>query len=181
MARYATATIQRLIDESDHAATTVEKGRKLEELARYLFEKLAAIDFLEANILDRPRAHEIDVAFWNPQNRTALGFIDAILIVECKNHARPVSSAQVGWFVRKLQDRGTQTAVLISLSGITGQSDGESNAHSEILNAMVRDGIRVLVLSRVEITAIQTTAELCSLLKDKFVDLTLRRTVLLDA
>ena len=180
MARYSQARIQLLLRQSDDAPTADEKGDKLEDLTRYLFEKVPGVSFEDKNILDGVRAHEIDLAFWNPPQESQLSFLDAILIIECKNHGTPVTSAQVGWFVRKLQDRGALTAVLVSLSGITGAADGQDNAYSEVLGALVRDGIKILVLSRAEILGLTRTNDLVRLLKRKHIELSLRRTVVLD-
>ena len=87
---------------------------------------------------------------------------------------------EVGWFVRKLQDRGAFCGVLTSLSGITGFQDGVSNAHSEVLSALTRDGIKILVVTRQEILELQNTDNLIDLLKGKFLKLTLDKTVSID-
>jgi hypothetical protein len=170
--------VARLIRESDEAPSSDAKGDKLEELAKYLFVSVG-MEFERRNILDKPRAHELDVAFWNPPS-TTLHFFDSILVVECKSHDTAVGSHDVGWFVRKLQDRGMRAAVLLSLSGITGSNgDDATNAHSEIINAMMRDGIRILVLTRTELLRLRGASDLTSILKRKFLELTLSRTVLI--
>ena len=99
---------------------------------------------------------------------------------KCQFSPTSLGAVQVGWFVRKLQDRGALTAVLVSLSGITGAADGQDNAHSEVLGALVRDGIKILVLSRAEILGLTRTNDLVRLLKRKHIELSLRRTVVLD-
>lgn len=177
MPRYSQRTIHRLLRESDNAPTADAKGDKLEELARYLFEKIQGLSFYGRNILDGNRAHELDVVFWNPPNECEIGFLDLVLIIECKNTETPVNSAAVGWFVRKLQDRGSNYAILIALNGITGKADGVANAHSEILSALVRDKIKVLVIVRNEILSLSHTDDLVELLKQKIMTLTLYKTV----
>lgn len=177
MSRYSQKRIRKLLQESDTAPTADQKGEKLEELARYLFEKVSGISFYDRNILDANRAQELDVVFWNPSNQSEIGFLDLVLIIECKNTGTPVSSADVGWFVRKLQDRGANHGILIALSGITGAASGVNNAHSEILSALVRDKIKVLVLTRPEILALSDTDDLVELLKKKIMTLTLYKTV----
>jgi hypothetical protein len=152
--------------------------RTSELLARYLFEKIKGISFYDKNILDEPRAHELDVVFWNLQNQSPLPFLDPAIIVECKNTGRPVGSNAVGWFVRKLQDRGGNHGILIALSGITGARGRTSNAHSEVLNAMMRDRIKILLVTRADITTLTTTDDLVSLLREKYMQLTVRRTVM---
>jgi hypothetical protein len=177
---YSEQRIQRLLDESDNAPTHDEKGDKLEQLIVYLFAAIPGVSFLRKNILDGSRAHEIDVAFWNPQNISPLCFLDATLIVECKNTVNRVGSHEVGWLVRKLQDRGAFSGILIGLSGITGHQDGTSSAHSEVLSALIRDKIKMLVVTRQEIQELENTDQFVELLRGKFLKLTLQKTVSID-
>jgi hypothetical protein len=103
--------------------------------------------------------------------------LDAVFILECKATQSPVGSAEVGWFVRKLQVRGIHYGILIALNGITGTVDGNSSAHSEIFAALMRDGIKILMLTRSELVDIANTSDLASLLKRKLLWLTLERSV----
>lgn len=177
MARYSNATIRRFLFESDNAPNSDIKGDKLEQLVKYLFEKIPGVSFYQKNVLDGVRAHELDVVFKNDRRKSDLYFLDFAIITECKNTANRLGSNEVGWFVRKLQDRGVNAGILISLSGITGVADGISNAHSEVLSALTRDGISVLLLNRGEIEGLITTDELVDLLQDKILALTIQRTI----
>ena len=178
MAIYSQKNISRLLTESDNAINTDIKGKKLEELVRYIFTKIPKITHYASNVLDGVRAHELDVIFNNDMRYSDLYFLDFTIITECKNTARPISSAQVGWFVRKLQDRYATVGILIALSGITGNADGISNAHSEIQNALTRDNIRILVIDRDDILSFQTTDDLVQLLQKKIMKLTIHRTII---
>lgn len=177
MAKYSKAKIAKLLHESDTAPNTDVKGAKLEELVRYLFCKVPQVTFYGANLLDGVRAHELDVVFDNDTRNSDLYFLDTAIITECKNTANPIGSADVGWFIRKLQDRVATSGILISLNGITGEADGVSNAHSEILNALVRDGIRILVVKRAELLDFDSSDDLVELLKRKIMKLTIERTI----
>lgn len=177
MARYSQNTITRLLDESDNAPNVDVKGAKLEELVRYLFDKIPRVSYYDSNVLDGVRAHELDVIFTNDVRNSDLYFLDFTIITECKNTANRIGSHQVGWFVRKLQDRGVSTGILISLSGITGEADGQNNASSEIINALIRDKIKILVIRRADILGFQTTNDLVDLLKRKILRLTIQRTI----
>ena len=150
MSSYSRNRLNAMLKAIDESDTPDAKGAALENLSIYLFEKLRGISFLRRNILDAPRAHELDVAFWNDQPRSQLHFLDAILVIECKASELPVGSAAVGWFVRKLQDRGAHSGILVALNGITGGADAVGSAHSEVLGALLRNGIKVLVLSRLK-------------------------------
>ena len=177
MARYSQNIITRLLTESDSAPNADVKGAKLEELVRYLFDKVPGVQFYASNTLDGVRAHELDVIFSNDQRRSDLYFLDFIIITECKNTQNPISSHDVRWFISKLQDRGVKTGVLISLSGITGETDGQSNAHSEIINAINRDGTKILVIKRDNILNFSTTNDLVELIQRKIMKLTIERTI----
>ena len=177
MARYSQPKIRRLLNESDNVSNTAVKGAKLEELVRYLFCKIPSVTFYGANILDGFRAHELDVVFNNDTRHSDLYFLDHAIITECKNTGHRTSSAQVGWFVRKLQDRIATSGILITLSGITGEADGNNNAQSEIINALLRDGIRILVIRKTDIINFQTTDDLVALLQRKLMKLTIERTI----
>jgi hypothetical protein len=180
MAAYSRAKINAMLAAVDTATTADAKGAALEELSRYLFEKNKGVECVGQNILDAPRAHELDLAFWIDPHVSGLHFLEALLVVECKATEAPVGSAEVGWYVRKLQDRGARHGVLVALNGITGAADGAASAHSEILAALLRDGIRILLLTRPEILLLRSTNDLAALLKSKLLRLTLERVVLVE-
>ena len=46
-------------------AFDASKGRKLEELVRYVFEKIPGVEFYKSNIINNPGSEEIGVAFFN--------------------------------------------------------------------------------------------------------------------
>jgi hypothetical protein len=164
----------------DRAKTADARGDALEELSKYLFENLRGVECSGKNILDSPRAHELDLAFWNDQRVSPLYFLDAVLVVECKATGLPVGSNGVAWFAVKLQDRGARHGVLVALNGITGSASRNTSAHSEVLNALVRDGIRILLLTRAEILNLTDSNSLASLLQRKLLRLTLEKIVLVD-
>jgi hypothetical protein len=178
MAKYSNAHIRKLLNDSDNAPTADAKGDILEQLTVYLFDKVPGVRFHKKNVLDGVRAHELDVVFKNDKRISDLYFLDFVIITECKNTANRLGSAGVRWFIDKLRDSGVSTGILISLSGITGITDGVSNAHSEVINAVIRDKVSVLLLSRTEIEVLTNTDELVNLLQDKILALTIERTVL---
>jgi len=178
MARYSNSNIKKLLHDSDNALTSDAKGDLLEELVKYLFDKIPGVSFHKKNVLDGVRAHELDVVFKNDKRVSDCYFLDFVIITECKNTGRRLGSMGVRWFIDKLRDRGVSIGILISLSGITGLADGISNAHSEVINALIRDKVSILILSREEIEILTTTDELVNLLQDKILSLTIERTVL---
>lgn len=177
MATYSQRKIRTLLRQSDNARTADEKGEKLEGLTCHLFQKVAGVFFYDKNVIDGQRAHELDVVFTNLQHQNGFRFLDPVIFVECKNTGERVSSQAVGWFVRKLQDRGANSGILIALNGITGVADGESAAHSEVLNALLRDKIKILILTRDDILLLRTTNDTVTLLREKYLQLTVYKTV----
>ena len=164
----------------DIARNADAKGDALEELSKYLFENVTGVECSGKNILDAPRAHELDLAFWNDQRVSPIYFLDAVLVVECKATGSPVGSNGVGWFVLKLQDLGARHGILVALNGITGSANRNTSAHREVLNALVRNGIRVLLLTRSEILTLTDGNSLSALLQRKLLRLTLEKVVHVD-
>lgn len=177
MPKYSQNKIKQLLEKSDNALNSDTKGAILEQLVRYLFSRIPGVTFYAANVLDGVRAHELDVVFSNDTRTSDLYFLDFIIITECKNTAKHVGADAVRWFISKLQDRGVKTGVLISLCGITGEYDNCSHAHSEIINALNRDGIKVLVVKREDILSFIETKDLVILLQKKIMTLTIERTI----
>lgn len=177
MPNYNRARIQDFLDRSDVAPNADAKGRIFEDLIVYLFERFQGVRVAERNVLDNTGAQELDVVFWNNRVRSPFDFLDPILISECKNEAAPLSSAKCREFVAKLRSRGANTGLLISSSGIAGQLNGYRYANSVIMDALTADRIKVIVIDRAEILALNNTDDLINLITGKYLNLTLRRTL----
>lgn len=177
MASYSKIKIQDFLNRSDTAITSDEKGRIFEDLAVYLFEKYRGMRVAERNVLDNTGAQELDVLFWNNRVHSPFDFLDPILITECKNESRPLSSAKCREFIAKLRSRGANNGILITSSGIAGQSNGYKYANSVIMDALTADKIKVIVIDRDEILSLSTTDDLFDLISEKFLTLTIRRTL----
>jgi hypothetical protein len=177
MPNYSKARIQDFLDRSDAAPNADAKGRIFEDLIVYLFERFSGVRVAERNVLDNTGAQELDVVFWNNRVRSPFDFLDPILISECKNEAASLSSAKCREFVAKLRSHGSNTGLLISSSGIAGQLNGYRYANSVIMDALTADRIKVIVLDRDEILALNTTDDLIRVITEKYLNLTLRRTL----
>ncbi|ROH98095.1 PDDEXK family nuclease [Chryseobacterium daecheongense] len=177
MPNYSRARIQDFLDRSDTAPNPDAKGRIFEDLIVYLFERFQGVRVADRNVLDNTGAQELDVVFWNNRVRSPFDFLDPILISECKNEAPPLSSAKCREFVAKLRSRGANTGLLISSSGIAGQLNGYRYANSVIMDALTADRIKVIVIDRAEILALNNTDDLINLITEKYLNLTLRRTL----
>lgn len=177
MPNYNRVRIQDFLDRSDRAPNTDAKGRIFEDLIVYLFERFQGVRVAERNVIDNSGAQELDVVFWNNRVKSPFDFLDAILISECKNEASPLSSAKCREFIAKLRSRGANTGLLLSSSGIAGQLNGYRYANSVIMDALTADRIKVIVIDRAEILSLYTTDDLINLITEKYLNLTLRRTL----
>lgn len=177
MPNYSNARIQDFLNRSDAAANADAKGRIFEDLVVYLMDKYQGVRVAERNVLDVTGAQELDVVFWNNRVRSPFDFLDPILITECKNEANPLSSAKCREFVAKLRSRGANTGLLITSSGIAGQLNGYRYANSVIMDALTADRIKVIVIDRAEILSLNNTGDLVRIITDKYLNLTLRRTL----
>ena len=180
MPAYSKPQVATLLTAVDAAGANADaKGTALEDLSKYLFETVPGVQCIGRNILDGPRAHELDLAFWVSETPFGLGFLEAVLIVECKAAGAAVGSAQVAWYAQKLRTRASRHGILVALNGITGAADGVSSAHSEVIGSL-RDGVRILLLNRDEIVGLDHTDDLVALMKSKLLRLTLERVVQVD-
>ncbi len=69
MARISNKKIKDFFTIGDTATTTTEKGKALEDLTCYVFDKIPGISVTARNELNMFDTEEIDVAFWNEQTQ----------------------------------------------------------------------------------------------------------------
>lgn len=118
--------------------TTAEKGKALEDLICYLFEKVPGIEIARRNALNQFQTEETDVALWNNKPKNGFHFLPYQILVECKNWSVPIGSNEVSYFVNRLQNRGLDHGILIAVKGITGTNTGVTAAHYEVAMALPR-------------------------------------------
>ena len=177
MAVFSQNRIQQLLNQSDNAPNADAKGRIFEDLVEYLITKFRGIRLAERNVLDATGSQELDLLFWNNRLESFFDFLDPIIMCKCKNEADPLSSASVREFVHKLRTRGANSGILVSSSGISGQLNGFRHANSVIMDALSIDRIKVIVIDRDEIQSFTNTDDLFRNISDKYLRLTVRRTI----
>ncbi|OFZ61347.1 MAG: hypothetical protein A3D92_11525 [Bacteroidetes bacterium RIFCSPHIGHO2_02_FULL_44_7] len=170
MAKVSCQRILHFLNLCENAQTTTERGRALEELICYVFPKIPGISIKRRNKLNVFKTEEIDVAFWNDKVPRGLSFLPNIILVECKNWLKPVSSMEVNWFDTKLKNRGLTFGILIAANGITGSPHEQTSAHNIIANAL-REQRQIVVLTRQEIEIITDTVQIIELFKEKLCEL----------
>lgn len=171
------AMIQRHWDRGDHAATMHDRGRALEDLVCYVFNKVPGIKVTKRDQLNAFASEEIDVAFWNDRHPRGFPFLPYIVLVECKNWSQPVGAEEVSWFDTKLRNRGLTFGMLLAANGITGEPDKKTHAHQIICGALAQ-GRQIVIFERAEIVRLRDTNELVVRIKEKLCELAVSGTVI---
>ena len=171
--------VARLLQSASRARIARRKGALLEDAICYVFGRIPGITVTRKNQLNAFDSEEIDVAFWNDKAPDGLHFLPDIILVECKNWAKPVSSEQVGWFDTKLRNRGVGFGVLVATNGITGEPRSITAAH-QVIAAALRENRRMIVVKSEELRSLRRTDWLIHLIKEKICDLVVSGTVLTD-
>jgi hypothetical protein len=177
MAELSKRRIAELLERGrDEHCTTTDQGTALEDLVCYLFGRMPGIEVTHRNSLNVFATEEIDVALWNGRRAGALDFLPHVILVEAKSWSRPVGSAEVAWFDRKLQDRGLDLGILVALRGVTGTPEDRTAAH-QIVAGSLRDQRRLLLVTGDDIVRLQNTGELVKLLKKGLCELAVTGTL----
>jgi hypothetical protein len=176
MAAVDRANVEHFLEVGANGATTAEQGRALEDLVCYVFALIPGISITRRNELNAFNTQEIDVALWNDTHAEGLFFLPNIILVECKNWANRVSSAEVSWFDTKLRNRGLNFGILVATNGITGDANDLTAAHNIVASAL-REGRRLVLIRREELMALTDSSELVVLIKEKLCDLAVKGTV----
>ncbi|MBS1778723.1 MAG: restriction endonuclease [Bacteroidetes bacterium] len=166
MANYSQKILAGHFHNCDNGATNQIKGAAFEDLACYLFQTIPGISIALRNQMNAFNNEEIDVAVWNDKPIRGLHFLPNILLIECKNWSKPVSSVEVAWFCQKLQSRGQDFGILIANMGITGDQADLTAAHYTLAIHLAQKRT-VIVITRAEIDALKTTNDMIKLIKEK--------------
>lgn len=161
--------VRAFIDAGHNAATTAEQGRALEDLICYAFGLIPGIAITHRNAMNVFDTEEIDVALFNEDIRS----LPNIILVEAKNWSNRVGSAEVSWFLRKLENRGLDLGILVTTRGITGDGADLTRAHLEVALALAQKR-RLIVVTTDELQALANTDDLVLLIKTKLCDLAVK-------
>jgi hypothetical protein len=150
-----------------------------EDLICQLFETIDGVGLTERNTLNTRRSQEIDVAFWNDQERpSGLWFLPDRILVECKNWTQRVGSIEASWFDAKLKRRGPsgKFGILFAANGVTGDPTDHSAAKDVITHAL-NDGREIVVITNEDLLGLQSSDDLVQLLKVKLTRLAAGRSL----
>lgn len=177
MPKVSKARLREYFRDTEDGSTPHEKGRALEDLICYVFEKIPGVVVTARNELNAFESEEIDIAFWNDKDASRLSFLPDILLVECKNWSVPVGSEEISWFDTKLRNRGQSFGVFIAANGITGDPVQRTAAH-HVIESALREQRRIVVITRLELEEIGDTGQLVLLIKQKLCELAVNGTSL---
>ncbi|WP_231425058.1 restriction endonuclease [Pedobacter sp. Leaf250] len=176
MSKFSTIRIKKLLEKSDAAKLPDHKGAALEELGCYLFGKLKGLELYAKNKFNKSGSRELDIIYKNDRRISDLHFLDSFIPIECKNTTKKTTSEQVNWFANKVSDTTARYGILLTLSGITGKDETEA-AKSEIIKAVHKLQVGLLIITRNEIENLVSTEDLAKLLHQKFFALCLEERV----
>ena len=132
-----------------NAATTKEKGDRLEDLASYLFLLIPSL-VPRRNLLDEDLAYESDIVVrnLNASSNLVSDLLGRHFLVECKNWENPVGVKDIGYFLYRMRLTHSRFGVIFAKSGITGKETEERAAYSLIRKAFHEDGNVCIVVNR---------------------------------
>ena len=159
-------TVASYLHAAAAAPTADAQGKAYEALAMHLFEAIPGC-LAERNITSFFGTEQIDIAVGNPRRPDGLPLLPTVLLVECKDWARPVDSKTVGYFINILDSRSVEAGILIAANGITGDPEELSHAHALGITALAR-GIKLLIMTTAEIQNLTCTADLTRLLNHRY-------------
>ncbi len=164
------ATFNALINGVDTAATNDDKGKSLEELARYLFNCIDGIEVRETNI--NGPAEEVDLLLWNARREEAFVPWDTVISVECKNWSRPAGASFIDNFAAKIRLKHLSTGIFIAANGVTGDfvngNNEDRGAVYRLHEHLTRDGLRIIVIRMEDLRSLTNLDEFFSLVKDRY-------------
>jgi Restriction endonuclease len=174
MTAYDATELARLVEQvratargrSNHA-----KGAAMADLVAHVFGQVPGVELRHREFLDQDRSSEIDLVFRNQPQVSGL-FDGVTLLVECKNEARPISTAEVRIFGSKLAERNQPVGVMITRAGLSGQSRNKTAAHGTV-GLELANGRTIVVLT------LQDLEGLCD--SNQFVNLCTERRFELEA
>jgi len=173
MSQFSQQQVARLLRLCEDRASRARRGQALEALMCHLLETIPGMRVYARDHRDFAQSQEIDIALWNDR----LHFLPSVILVECKNWNSHVGSVEIRAFEGKLRDRGLPFGILVAPKGIAGNPTELTSAHNVVSGAL-RDGIRIIVLTRTDIESVISGADLEEIFKTKLCELAVSRTSL---
>lgn len=156
-------------------ASGTRKGPALEDFVEYLFTCFEGLSVLGRDV--RSPSQELDLIVWNDQTSEYFRSASSEIIIEAKNWDAAVGSAEVSWFLQKLQQRGVTHGFLVAANGVTGATRDRSDGAIDSLYQSLQHGTRPVVLTHDELVGITSLDDLTQLFKQKCCKILLKQIV----
>lgn len=161
-----TTRLRAMLDAADAAQKPAERKKTLEDLGVALCEGVRGWKVVGRD--RRTATSELDLIVENSNTtHPFLREMGSDIPVECKNWRDPVGAAEIRDFGNDIRKRRFSFGVLISQSGVTGESKKRSDAVGECWNLFSKDGVSVLVLSKPDVERVVAGASLVAILREK--------------
>jgi len=143
-----------LLDYMNHAPNNSSKGKRLEDVAFYLFSLLPGC-VPRRNLYDLAGASEYDLVVSNMSPTSSLigDVFGRDFLIECKNWNRAVGAEQVGYFLFRMSLTHCRFGIIIASQNITGMPEatgkltGDKYAHALVRRAFHEHGSACVVIS----------------------------------
>jgi hypothetical protein len=168
-----------LLDYMKHAPDNSSKGKRLEDVAFYLFSLLPGC-VPRRNLYDLAGASEHDLVVSNMSPTSSLigDVFGRDFLIECKNWNQAVGAEQVGYFLFRMSLTHCRFGVIIASQNITrtpeatGKLTGDAYAHALVRRAFHEHGSACVVISLSDLKslALGQASGLTSLLMERLGD-----------
>jgi hypothetical protein len=151
------------------AASTVQLGDRMQDLAAYLLDTMPGVKVTRQKSTNFGRSEETDIWLQHQMHLSALPFSDFLVPVECKNEATAISAGDITRFAAKIADSSGTDGLFIARAKLAGGEPYE-NAHLAIHDELVK-GRRIVVLVSADLATLTTTQDLVDVIVDRFTEL----------
>ncbi|GAA3033663.1 hypothetical protein [Actinokineospora globicatena] len=157
------ARIVELLDQASNGLTADYRGKKYEELLKFIFESVPGV-FSATNTRNYFGAEQVDIAIGHSG---AFRGVPSEFLVECKNYSSPLDSKAVGYFLFICLSRNSSLAVIAAASGLSGDPEDMTYAHSLALAASAM-GCRLIIITTKDILGFQSTSDIVDLVSRRW-------------
>jgi hypothetical protein len=134
------------------------KGEAMADLVAHVFERVPGMELRHRSFVAPDKTSEMDLVFHNVPYMSHL-FDGVTLLVECKNEARKISTAEVRIFGSKLRDRNQPVGLMVSRTGLSGRPGTKTAAHG-VVSFELSAGHSIVVLALADLVRLRNAADL---------------------
>ena len=163
MSQFEVSTVHSMLDAADAMSGADAKGKKYEELLQYLFECVPGTVVVR-NQRSYFGAEQVDLGV---SHSGAFPGVPGEFLVECKNYDHVVDSKAVGYFLFICISRKSRLAVVAAASGLSGDPEETSFAHSLAQAAMALD-CRLVLITTADIRSLTSVDDLVDLISKRY-------------